>query len=178
MWPLRKLSLSSKLSLLRKLRALYEKNCPIIKNYNDKNKNFMLIQLSTKLLYGLTETSYHWATYYPHYKEKLEMTKFTYNTIFFWPLLKLLSLFDDWFNNIIKFDTYDLYYNDKIAVNLIRTFGFYFLYNFKTFLIISSILAGNNRAYNTELGLVTKKKKLPKTFLYLFLNTLNSNCHW
>lgn len=97
--------------------------------YNDKDKNLMLMQLPTKLLYSLVEASYHWTTYYSHYKEKLGMTKSTYNSVLVWLLAELSSLLGNWFNNVVKFGTHHLHYNNKVTTNSIWIFGLYFLYN-------------------------------------------------
>lgn len=132
----------------------------------------MLTQLPTKLLYGLAEASHHWATYHPHYKEKLGMTKSAHNPLLVRPPPKLLSRPGDWSNNVVKFGTHHLHYNDKVAANPTWTFGLYFLCNFGNLSTNSPISAGDNRACNTEPGLVTKKREPPKTFLYLLLGTL------
>ncbi len=149
-----------------------QKGCSVIQTYNDKDKNLMLTQLPTKLLYGLAKASHHWTTYHPHYKEKLGITKSAHNPLLVWPLPKLLSLPGDWSNNVVKFGTHHLHYNDKIVANPTRTFGLYCLCNFGNLSTTFPILAGNNKACDTEPGLVTKKGKPPKTFLYLFLGVL------
>ena len=57
-----------------------QKGHPVIQAYNDKDKNLMLTQLSTKLLYGVPEAGNHcFAIYHPHYKEKLGMTESAYD---------------------------------------------------------------------------------------------------
>lgn len=96
------------------------------------------------------------------------MTKFAYNLLLVRPRLKLLSLSGDSFNNVVKFDTYHLHYNDKVIVNLTQIFNLYFLCNFRNLSTTSPILASDNRACNTEPNLVTKKGKLMRIFLYLF----------
>ncbi len=149
-----------------------QKGCSVIQTYNDKDKNLMLTQLSTNLLYSLAETSHHWVTYHPHYKKKLGMTKSAHNALLVRPLPKLLSLPGDWSNNVVKFGTHHLYYNDKVIANPTRTFGLYFLYNFRNLSTTSPILAGDDRAYNTKPGLVIKKEKPPRTFLYFFWGAL------
>ena len=63
------------------------------------------------------------ATYHPHYKEKLGMTKFAYNFFLFWPLSKLLLLSDTLFNYFIKvIAIYHLNYKDKLIGNLLIIF--------------------------------------------------------
>ncbi len=88
----KKVVISEQVIISEEILSALQKGCLIIQTYNDKDKNFMLTQLSTKLLYGLAETNHHWATYHPHYKNKLEMTKFAHNPLLVRPPLKLLSL--------------------------------------------------------------------------------------
>ncbi len=149
-----------------------QKGCSVIQTYNDKDKNLMLTQLPKKLLYGLAEASHHWATYHLHYKEKLGITKSAHNPLLVRPLPKLLSLPGAWSNNVVKFGTHHLHYNDKVVANPTRTFGLYFLCNFGNLSTTSPILAGDGRACDTEPGLVTKKGEPPRTFLYLLLGAL------
>lgn len=126
----------------------------------------------TKLLYSLIKASHYWAIYYLYYKKKLKMTKSAYISLLVWLPAKLLSLPSNWSNNIVKFGTYYLHYNDKVITNPIQTLNLYFLSNFGNFLTIFPILASNSRAYNIELGLITKKGKLPRIFLSFFLGAL------
>ena len=100
------------------------------------------------------------------------MTKSAYNPLLVRPPPKLLSLPGNWSNNIVKFDIHHLHYNDKVAANPTRTFSLYFLCNIGNLLTTSPTLAGNGKACDTEPGLVTKKRKPPKIFLYLFLGAL------
>lgn len=65
----------------KKIPSNIQKGQPIMQAYNDKDKNFMLMQLLTKLLYGVLKAdNYCFAIYHPHYKEKLEMTESAYNS--------------------------------------------------------------------------------------------------
>lgn len=103
-----------------------------------------------KSLYDISEViDLLFATYHPHYKEKFEIIKFTYNSFFFQPLQKLLFLPSILSDHVIKFAIYHPHYKDKLVSNLARIF-----------------------ACATWLGLIVEKKELLKTSLYLFSHPL------
>lgn len=125
------------------------------------------MQLQIKLLYGLAKASHHQATYYPHYKKKLEIIKSAYNLSFFWPTYKQISLLGVSFHCITKvinplhdvpdaskhwFAIYYLHYKDKFVGNPIRTLvcavnNLYFLSNF------GNLSASLKKANRQELSL-------------------------
>lgn len=111
--------------------------------------------------------------YYLYYKEKSKIIEFIYNS-FFWPLLKFLSLSGTSSDYIVKFTIHHLYYKDKLVGNL--TWSFIYIANFFHFLCnlgnISAafLLTCNDSTCIIELGLVTKKSKSLKTFLYLIFH--------
>lgn len=107
--------------------------------------------MPTKLLYNLVKASFYRATYHPHYKKKLGMTKSAHNPLIVWPSPKLLLLLGNWFNNVVKFDTYHLYYNGKVAANPTRAFvyvadNFYFLSKFDNLLVASPLFTSDCKA--------------------------------
>lgn len=103
-----------------------------------------LSQLSL-LPFDLPDYIGKFAFYHPHYKEKPGMTK-SHDPFILRPSPKLSS--PGTFSDCVgKFSIYHLHYKEKLDIsNLTRNF-----------------------ACNAELGLVTKKGELPKTFLYLLL---------
>lgn len=89
---------SDKVVTLEKIPSNTQKRHLIIQAYNEKNKNLMLMQLSTKLLYDILEAgNYCFAIYYPHYKEKLGIIEFAHN--------------------------FSLYYSNELIDNPTRTFS-------------------------------------------------------
>ena len=112
------------------------------------------------------------------------LSKSAHNHLFFRSSQILLSLLDASSHYIIKvinpvhdmpdtskhwFVIYHLYYKHKQVSNLNRisiciAYYFYFGYNLNN-LSIASLFAYDDRAYATELGLVTKKRKPPRTAL-------------
>lgn len=56
------------------------------------------------------------AIYYPHGTEKIEITKFSYDSGFPWSSLKLLSLVGVLSNYIVKFAINYMYYNEKLGI--------------------------------------------------------------
>ena len=149
----------------------------------------MLTQLPTKLLYGLAKAGLHWATYYPHYKEKLKMKKFAYNPSLLQPTRKQISLLGASSHCIVKvitalhdvpearktrFAIYHLHYKDKFVDNPTRalvcaTGYFYFLSKFEN-LSAASFLICNGRA--AQPALVVKKGEPPRAFIYLLSHPL------
>lgn len=124
--------------------------------------------------------------YYPHYKEISGMRKWAF---FLWPLSQLSSIFINLPNYVDKFASYYLYHKEKPGItesaynhfflwsppkllllgifsDCIGKFSIYYLY-YKEKLNISNLT--RNFACNVELGLITKKRELPKTSLYLLL---------
>ena len=162
------------------------KGYPIIQTYNDKDKNLMLTQLPTKLLYGLAEAGHHWAIYHPHYKEKLEMTKSAYNPSLLRPTRKRISLLGasshctvevvNPLHNVpeastTRFAIYHPHYKDKLVGNPTRKFVctancLYFLRGWSNLLAVF-FLAHDSGAYTAEPGLVTKKGEPPRISLHL-----------
>ena len=126
-----------------------------------------------KPLYNVLDASInHFATYNPHYKKNSRMTESAYKTFFFWPPPKLLSLSNVLFDCIDKFAITHPNYKDKLVDNLTQTFMcaancLCFLSGWNNFSTVS-FFAYDSGACNTELGLVTKKGKSPRTFLHLF----------
>lgn len=99
------------------------------------------------------------------------MTESTYKYFFFLLSLKLLSLFGDWFNYVVKFAIYYLYYKDKFVENSTQSFIYtvnflHFLYNLEN-LLATFVFTYNSSACIAKPDLVTKKEKLPRTSLYL-----------
>ena len=132
-----------------------------------------------KLLHDVPESSINrFAAYYPHYKEKPGMTESTYDPFFFWPLPKLLSLPNISSDCVVKFATYYLHYKKKIVSNPTWTFVcaanyLYFSYDWSNLFLygwnnlsIAFFFAHNNNFCAAKPGLVTKKGKPPRTFLY------------
>lgn len=87
------------------------------------------------------------------------MTKFIYNPLLFWPTPKLLSLFGPSFDYVVKLATNYQYYKEKLGIieltNKLVT-------NIATFVFIY-----DNSSCADLPGLVSKKRELLKTFLYL-----------
>lgn len=55
---------SNKVVIPKKISSNTQKSQPVIQSYNDKDKNLMLIQLLTKLLYGIPEMGNYYFTIY------------------------------------------------------------------------------------------------------------------
>ena len=103
------------------------------------------------------------------------MIKSVYDAFFLWLLPKLLLLSNALSDFIIKFAIYHLYYKNIFVNNPTRTFVciancFYFKYWLGSLgnLLTASLFARDGRAYITKPGLIIKKRKPPKTFLYIF----------
>ena len=100
------------------------------------------------------------------------MTESVYNPFLFQLLTKLLSLSDALSDCNVKFATYQLHYKEKIISNATWTFVcavncLYFLCSWSNLSAVF-FLAHNGGACTIEPGLVIKKRKPPRTFLYLF----------
>lgn len=79
------------------------------------------------------------------------------------------------------FFIYHSYYKEKLINNATRTFicainYLYFSYSLSNLLAASLFFAGNSRACDTKLDLVTKKEKPPKTSLFYTTNTTMLPC--
>ena len=98
----------------KKIPELFEKGCPIVQAYNDKDKNLMLTQLPTKLLYGIAKAGNHsFTAYHPHYKEISGMTECAYDPFFLRPSSQLSSKPGYLPDCIVKFATYHPHYKEK-----------------------------------------------------------------
>ena len=142
----------------------------------------MLTQLPTKLLYGLAEAGHHCATYYPHYKEKLEMTKSAYNPSLLRPTRKQISLLSASSHCIVevinplhdvpeasttRFAIYHSLYKDKLVGNPPRKIVsaancLYFLCGWNN-LPAAFFFAHDSGTCGAEPGIVTKKGEPPRT---------------
>ncbi len=133
-----------------------------------------------KPLHDMPEASTTWfATYHPHYKEKLGTTKSTYNPSLLQSLLMLISLLNALFDCVVKvIASHYPHYKDKLFGNPTWSFvctanSLHFLYNLGN-LSAASLLACNG-AYVAESGLVTKKEKPPRTSLHLISRPLQAS---
>ena len=108
------------------------------------------------------------------------MTESVYDPFFFRLPPKLLSLPDTSSDCVVKFATYHLHYKKKIVRNPTWTFVYtadylYFSYGWSNLfscgwnnLSTVFILTHNDGPCTAKPGLVTKKRKLLRTFIYLF----------
>lgn len=77
----------------------------------------------------------------------------------------------------IWFATYYPYFKDKLIDNPSQNFSyttncFYFLGNFDNLLVVSPLLAGNDKACTAILGLIATKVRPPRTLIYLLSHSL------
>lgn len=172
---------------LVKLNTYYShyKEIPRIRKYVSFFWSFS--QLSS-LFVDLLDYNGKFASYSLHHKKNLGIPEFAYNLSLLQPPPKLLSpsIFSD---SVRKFAIYNLYYKQKLGItnsvydlylfysnklvkNLTRTliyitnylyFGYY-LYSLGNVLTVS-LFSCDDATYATEPGLVTKKRKLPRTVL-------------
>ena len=128
----------------------------------------MLTQLLTKLLYSIPKAGNHcFASYHPHYKEKLGMIEFTYNPFLLRPPPKLVSLPGVSSDCIVKvIAIYHPYYKEKLGIT-----------DSTRELVINSV----NFAFACDSGgcadrpdLVPKKGEPSRTFIYLLSHLLQS----
>lgn len=115
-------------------------------------------------------SNYLFATYYPHYIEKLGTIESTYNPSLFCSLFKLILLLGVLSNCIVKFAIHHPHYKDIID-NPTQTFAcatncLSFLYSWSN--LLTAILAHNGNTCAAKAGLVTKKGEPPRISLHLF----------
>ena len=148
------------------------------------------MQFPTKLHDDILKVSTnHFAAYHSHYKKQPKIKEYIQLFFFRSPSKQILSsgALSNFIIKVIKplyvvlkantncFITYYLHYKDILLINLTRTFVctiscLYFRYwlgILGNFLIIS-LFVYDSEAYTIKLGLVTKKRKLPKISLYIF----------
>ena len=103
------------------------------------------------------------------------MTESVYKIFFLWLPPKPSLLASALFDCIVEFGTYHPHYKDKFVSNSTQTFVYAANYlcflNGWNNLSTTSLFACDSGACTTELGLVTKKRKPPKNFLYPLLDT-------
>ena len=94
---LKKFVISNKIVTPKEIPSNIQKGYPVIQAYNDKDNDFILMQLWVKLLYDIPKASnYYFAIYHLYYIWKPEMINFAYKPC--------------------------LFYNNKLVDNLTRTF--------------------------------------------------------
>lgn len=73
----------NKVIIFKKIPSNILKGYFVIQIYNNKDKNLILMQLLTKLLYNILKMgNYCFAIYYLHYKKKPKITESIYNLFF------------------------------------------------------------------------------------------------